>query len=127
MLPDLPLEKVDPEKTNPTGPWSLVAHCVPGVGQAITYGPAMGAGFGLADSVISSLFGNERPPADRRGEHQYRHHDRHANNDRRPHTVPRTASISRTERTHRTPPDEHRQARHIGTYALGSLYAPNAG
>jgi uncharacterized protein YbbK (DUF523 family) len=33
----------------------------------------------------------------------------------------------RTEHTHRTSPDEPRRPRHIGTYALGSLYAQIAG
>jgi hypothetical protein len=34
-----------------------------------------------------------------------------------------TCAAMRTDRTHRTSPDECRQARHIGTYALGSLCA----
>jgi hypothetical protein len=33
------------------------------------------------------------------------------------------ASTTRTERAHRTSPDEHRQARHIGIYALVVLDA----
>jgi hypothetical protein len=48
----------DPKKTTHRAVESF-AFYVPRFAQAITYGPALGAEFGLSDSVISSIFGDE--------------------------------------------------------------------